>query len=107
MIDLKVNGETHHVDVEPETPLLWVLRDKIGLTAPKYGGRIGQCGFCTVHLDGSPTRSCVVAAPSVDGTFDFRAVPQRGIDVNSVVIVRWEAGQDTWVGASKYGGHPL
>jgi len=57
---LKVNGQEHRVDVEPDTPLLWVLRDELGLTGTKYGCGVAQCGACTVHLDGQPVRSCVV-----------------------------------------------
>jgi isoquinoline 1-oxidoreductase alpha subunit len=58
MITLKVNGETHQVDAEPDTPLLWVLRDNIGLTGTKYGCGIAYCGACSVHIDGVVTRSC-------------------------------------------------
>ena len=65
MITLKVNGEAHSVDVDPQTPLLWVLRDTIGLTGTKYGCGIAFCGACTVHLDGQPTRSCSVAVSDV------------------------------------------
>ena len=60
MIALSVNGKTHSVDVEDDTPLLWVLRDTIGLTGTKYGCGIAQCGACTVLIDGKPTRSCQV-----------------------------------------------
>ncbi|HWA41705.1 MAG TPA: (2Fe-2S)-binding protein [Hypericibacter adhaerens] len=65
MITLKVNGETRSVDVDPQTPLLWVLRDTIGLTGTKYGCGIAFCGACTVHLDGQPTRSCSIAVGDV------------------------------------------
>ena len=58
MITLNINGETHQVDVEPDTPLLWVLRDTIGLTGTKYGCGIAYCGACSVHIDGVVTRSC-------------------------------------------------
>ena len=58
MITLTVNGRRHELDVEPETPLLWVIRDEIGLTGTKYGCGIAQCGACTVHLDGRAVRSC-------------------------------------------------
>jgi isoquinoline 1-oxidoreductase alpha subunit len=64
---LNVNGKTQEVDVEAETPLLWVLRDTIGLTGTKYGCGIAQCGACTVHIDGQPTKSCSVNAASVVG----------------------------------------
>ena len=58
-IQLTVNGRQHDVDVEPDTPLLWVLRDTLGLTGTKYGCGIAQCGACTVHIDGMAMRSCV------------------------------------------------
>jgi isoquinoline 1-oxidoreductase subunit alpha len=60
MTTLSVNGRSYDVDVEPDTPLLWVLRDTIGLTGTKYGCGIAQCGACTVHIDGVPSRSCQV-----------------------------------------------
>ena len=60
MIALAINGKSYNVDVEPNTPLLWVLRDTIGLTGTKYGCGIAQCGACTVHIDGAATRSCQV-----------------------------------------------
>jgi isoquinoline 1-oxidoreductase subunit alpha len=62
---LTVNGRRHQVDVEPDTPLLWVLRDSIGLTGTKYGCGIAQCGACTVHLAGRPVRSCVTPVSAV------------------------------------------
>lgn len=64
---LSVNGTSHTVDVEAETPLLWVLRDTIGLTGTKYGCGIAQCGACTVHIDGVATKACNVTAASVSG----------------------------------------
>jgi isoquinoline 1-oxidoreductase subunit alpha len=70
MIALSVNGNTHSVDVEDDTPLLWVLRDTIGLTGTKYGCGIAQCGACTVLIDGVPTGSCQVPV----GTLGVRAV---------------------------------
>src|ERR1700693_4087364 len=66
MIALSVNGKSYEVDVEPDTPLLWVLRDTIGLTGTKYGCGIAQCGACTVHLDGVATRSCQVPVGTVN-----------------------------------------
>jgi isoquinoline 1-oxidoreductase subunit alpha len=65
MTVLSVNGKAYEVDVEPETPLLWVLRDTIGLTGTKYGCGIAQCGACTVHIDGVATRSCQVPLGSI------------------------------------------
>ena len=64
---LKVNGTEHEVDVEDDMPLLWVLRDELGITGPKYGCGIAQCGACTVHMDGVAVRSCQLAAADVDG----------------------------------------
>jgi isoquinoline 1-oxidoreductase alpha subunit len=58
MLTLSINGKTHNVDVEPDTPLLWVLREQVGLTGAKYGCGIAQCGACTVHINGEATRSC-------------------------------------------------
>jgi isoquinoline 1-oxidoreductase subunit alpha len=60
MARLTINGETREVDVDPNTPLLWVLREQAGLTGTKYGCGVAQCGACTVHIDGAATRSCVV-----------------------------------------------
>jgi isoquinoline 1-oxidoreductase alpha subunit len=67
MAALNVNGQTHQVDVEPETPLLWVLRDNVGLTGTKYGCGIAQCGACTVHVDGVAMRSCSIPLSAVAG----------------------------------------
>jgi aerobic-type carbon monoxide dehydrogenase small subunit (CoxS/CutS family) len=67
MITLSVNGKRHEVDVEADTPLLWVLRDELGLTGTKFGCGIAQCGACTVHVDGKPIRSCVTRASTVKG----------------------------------------
>jgi isoquinoline 1-oxidoreductase alpha subunit len=62
---LTVNGQDHEVDVEPEMPLLWVLRDELGITGPKYGCGMAQCGACTVHINGAAVRSCVTPVGSV------------------------------------------
>ncbi len=67
MITLTVNGRRHDVDVEPDAPLLWVLRDELGLTGTKFGCGISQCGACTVHVDGKPVRSCVMPVSAVTG----------------------------------------
>ena len=64
---LTVNGTAHEVDVEDDMPLLWVLRDALNITGPKYGCGIAQCGACTVHMDGVAVRSCQVAAGDVEG----------------------------------------
>ena len=67
MIALRVNGVMHELDLPPETPLLWVLRDALGLTGTVYGCGAGRCGACTVHVDGEPARSCQLPASAVDG----------------------------------------
>src|SRR5215467_6426199 len=67
MAELNINGRTHRVDVDPDTPLLWVLRDTLGLTGTKYGCGIAQCGACTVHVDGIAMRSCSVPLSAVEG----------------------------------------
>jgi isoquinoline 1-oxidoreductase alpha subunit len=67
MIPLVVNGKEHSVDVSPEMPLLWVLRDVLGLTGAKYGCGMALCGACTVHLDGEAVRSCVLPVAAVIG----------------------------------------
>ena len=67
MLSLTLNGKSHNVDVEPDTPLLWVIRDTIDMTGTKYGCGIAQCGACTVHVDGVPTRSCSVQVSDAAG----------------------------------------
>jgi aerobic-type carbon monoxide dehydrogenase small subunit (CoxS/CutS family) len=67
MVSITVNGKAYRLDVEPEMPLLWVLRDEIGLTGTKFGCGIAQCGACTVHVNGEATRSCSVPVGTVDG----------------------------------------
>ena len=65
MITLNVNNKNYNVDVDPETPLLWVLRDTIGLVGTKYGCGMAQCGACTVHIDGNPVRSCTLPVSAI------------------------------------------
>jgi len=67
MTSFSVNGKPVTVDVDPDTPLLWVLRDELKLTGTKFGCGIAQCGACTVHLDGMPRRSCVTPIASIEG----------------------------------------
>src|SRR6202163_1468847 len=64
---IRVNGTSHDVDVDGDTPLLWVLRDVLGMTGTKYGCGIAQCGACTVHIDGDPVRSCLLPVAAVRG----------------------------------------
>ena len=67
MVTFKVNGASREVDVDADVPLLWMLRDELGLTGTKYGCGIAQCGACTVHIDGRATRSCVTPAATLPG----------------------------------------
>jgi isoquinoline 1-oxidoreductase subunit alpha len=67
MIAITVNGQLHHLDVEPDMPLLWALRDELGFTGTKFGCGIAQCGACTVHVNGDAMRSCSVTMDSVNG----------------------------------------
>ncbi len=67
MTTLSINGKSHTVEVEPDTPLLWVLRDTLGLTGTKYGCGIAQCGACTVHVDGAPMRACALPVSEAAG----------------------------------------
>ena len=67
MIDVSVNGKTQRVDADPDTPLLWVIRESLGLTGTKYGCGMALCGACTVHLDGAPVRSCVTPVSATRG----------------------------------------
>ena len=66
-IKLTVNGQPHELDVEPEMPLLWVLRDELGLTGTKFGCGVAACGACTVHIDGVATRTCVTPVEAANG----------------------------------------
>lgn len=68
MVSLKVNGTTHNLDIDEETPLLWAIRDNIGLTGTKFGCGIAQCGACTVFVDGQAQRSCVTPVSAVAGS---------------------------------------
>ena len=67
MLQLNINGKSYKVDVEPETPLLWVIREQVGLTGTKYGCGIGRCGACTVHLNGQPVHSCGLPVSEATG----------------------------------------
>ena len=67
MIQLNINGKPYRVDVEPETPLLWVIREQVGLTGTKYGCGIGRCGACMVHLNGQPVHACGLPVSEASG----------------------------------------
>ena len=66
-VTLTVNGQSHTLDIDDDTPLLWAIRDEIGLTGTKFGCGIGQCGACTLFVDGKPARSCVMPISAADG----------------------------------------
>lgn len=87
-MQLRVNGQVHEIDVEAEMPLLWVLRDELGITGPKYGCGIAMCGACTVHVDGAAVRSCSLPVGSVEG--DVVTIEGLGSpDAMSVVQTAW------------------
>jgi isoquinoline 1-oxidoreductase subunit alpha len=88
MITLKVNGQTHQVDAEPDTPLLWVLRDNIGMTGTKYGCGIAYCGACTVHLDGIALRSCQMPVGDV-GDAEVTTIEGLSADSSHPVQQAW------------------
>ena len=86
---LRVNGRMHEVDADPETPLLWVLRDTIGLTGTKYGCGIGQCGSCTVHVAGEPVRSCRTPVSEVG--------PKAVTTIEGLGAAQLHAVQKAWI----------
>lgn len=88
MITLKVNEKSVAVDVDPDTPLLWVLRDQIGLTGTKYGCGMFLCGACTVHLDGEPVPSCVTTVSSV-GAHHITTIEGLSVDRSHPVQQAW------------------
>jgi isoquinoline 1-oxidoreductase subunit alpha len=92
MITLNVNGRDLKADVEPDTPLLWTLRDGLGLTGTKFGCGMAQCGACTVHLDGQPIRSCVTPVSAV-GNKKVTTIEGLSADATHPVQRAWEAEQ--------------
>jgi isoquinoline 1-oxidoreductase alpha subunit len=104
MVTLNINGTSHRVDVPPDMPVLWVLRDVAGLTGTKFGCGIAQCGACTVHLDGQPIRSCVTRVAAVTGkkittieaigdTPGGKAVQQAWLDLEVIQCGYCQSGQ--------------
>ncbi len=91
MIRLLVNGKTHTVEADPETPLLWVLREQLGLTGAKYSCGIGECGACNIHMDGEAVPSCTVTAGEAAGQ---RIVTIEGLEGREAeaLFSAWEAG---------------
>ena len=90
MARLVINGQNHDVDVEADTPLLWVLRDTLGMTGTKYGCGIAQCGACTVHIDGEATRSCGMQVADAVGK---KITTIEGLAANGVL----HAVQKAWI----------
>jgi isoquinoline 1-oxidoreductase alpha subunit len=88
MLILNINGQTHKLDIEPETPMLWVLRDEIGLTGTKFGCGAGLCGACTIHVDGAATRSCQLAASDAVGR-TIRTIEGLGANQLHAVQKAW------------------
>jgi aerobic-type carbon monoxide dehydrogenase small subunit (CoxS/CutS family) len=88
-LDLNVNGTRHTLDVDPQTPLLWVIRDHVGLMGTKFGCGIGQCGACTVHVDGQAVRSCSVPASSTAGK-RILTIESLSTDGNHPIQVAWK-----------------
>ena len=89
MAQLHVNGTLREHDAEPETPLLWVLREQLGLTGTKYGCGIAQCGACTVHVDGEPVRSCVRPVSSLPATAKVLTIEGLSKNADHVVQKAW------------------
>jgi isoquinoline 1-oxidoreductase alpha subunit len=91
MARLTVNGEVREVEADPDTPLLWVLREQVGLTGTKYGCGIAQCGSCTVHIDGVPTRSCVTLVSAIEPNQKIVTIEGLSADGSHPVQKAWLA----------------
>ena len=89
MISFTVNGQARQVDVEPEKPLLWVLREDLNIVGPKFGCGVAQCGACTVHVDGVPVRSCSMAANDTSG--------KNVVTIEGLGQGRLHAVQQAWI----------
>ncbi len=89
MISFTVNGQVRQVDVEPEKPLLWVLREDLSIVGPKFGCGVAQCGACTVHVDGVPVRSCSMAANDASG--------RNVVTIEGLGRGRLHAVQQAWI----------
>ena len=90
MIKLKVNGKPVDIDVDGATPLLWVLREQLGLTGTKYSCGIGLCGSCTVHIDGKAVRSCMVPVSSLDASRDIPTIEGLSADNSHPLQQAWK-----------------
>jgi isoquinoline 1-oxidoreductase alpha subunit len=92
VITITVNGARHDVDVPPDMPLLWVIRDELGLTGTKFGCGVSQCGCCTVHVDGEATRSCVLPVSQVVGK-QVHTIESLSNDNSTAIQKAWIAEQ--------------
>ena len=90
MTRLRINGETINVDAEPQMPLLWAIRDVLGMTGTKFGCGVGACGACTVHLDGDAVRSCITALSDAEGK-DVTTIEGLGRDGAHPLQLAWMA----------------
>jgi isoquinoline 1-oxidoreductase subunit alpha len=118
MVTLKINGESHTVDASPDMPLLWVLRDLLGMNGTKFGCGVALCGACTVHLDGIPRRSCVMPVSATTGhsittiegvgaTATGKRVQQAWLDLEVIQCGYCQSGQImTAAGLLKKTAHP-
>ena len=89
MIELTINGKSHQLDIDPQMPLLWAIRDNVGMTGTKYGCGMALCGACTVHLDGEAVRSCTLPVAAAAGK---QITTIEGLDSNTAAVVKaaWE-----------------
>lgn len=94
MIELTINGNTRQLDIEPEMPLLWALRNELGLTGTKFGCGIAACGACTVHVDGQPVRSCVTPVSAVQ---NGQITTIEGLAQNAAGTAALTAVQQAWI----------
>lgn len=92
-MELTINGTKHQVEIEPDTPLLWVLRDELGMTGTKYGCGLAQCGACTVLVDGQATRSCVTPVESIAGSEIMTIEAVADDPVGQKVVEAWVSNQ--------------
>ena len=90
MAKLKVNGQVHEVEVDGDTPLLWVLREQLGLTGTKYACGIGICGSCTVHVDGKAMRSCVMPVSTIDASQSITTIEGLSSDNSHPLQAAWK-----------------
>lgn len=88
-ISLKINGKIHSFNVDPEMPLLWAIRDEVGLTGTKFGCGMGLCGACTVHLDGTPIRSCQTTVGSIKPNQKITTIEGISENIDHVVQKAW------------------